>query len=202
MVQERAWEASPGERRHAGARTCLPCRNETDPSYPAIGSCCSWLALAADMAAMAGGNWRSSPDPARMACLPHIAMRTPGTDAGSVRVARDFTVDTLHQWGVAERCEDIAVVVSELLTNAVRHALPLPRGTGPRRPIRLGLLQPGRWLLCAVADPSEAVPVTQTPGSLAESGRGLHIIRALSDNWGYTTPDPMGKVVWATFAHR
>ena len=39
----------------------------------------------------------------------------------------------------------------------------------------------------------------QAPGFLAETGRGLHIICALSDKWGYTTPSATGKVVWATF---
>ena len=72
----------------------------------------------------------------------------------------------------------------------------------PRHPIRLGLRQTGPWVLCAVADPSQAVPVPRVPGSFAETGRGLHIIRALSDTWGYTTPDASGKVVWATFTYR
>jgi hypothetical protein len=62
------------------------------------------------------------------------------------------------------------------------------------------LLQPGPCLLCAVADPAAAAPVPQAPGALAETGRGLQIIRALSDGWGYTVLNDAGKVVWATFA--
>src|SRR6266700_6188574 len=69
-------------------------------------------------------------------------------------------------------------------------------------PIRLGLLQPGPCVLCAVADPSERAPVATEPGHLAETGRGLHVIGALSDQWGYTTPSDMGKVVWAMFSAR
>ena len=57
-------------------------------------------------------------------------------------------------------------------------------------------------MLCAVADPGKAAPALRTPGSLAESGRGLHIICALSDQWGCTTPDDAGKVVWALFRPR
>jgi anti-sigma regulatory factor (Ser/Thr protein kinase) len=132
--------------------------------------------------------------------LPRIATRTPGADAGSVRAARDFTIATLQRWGVTERCEDIAIVVSELLTNALQHARPGSGGTRPRWPIRLGLLQPGCCVLCAVADPSEVAPVPQTPGPLAETGRGLPIICALSDKWGCTTPGDTGKVVWAMFS--
>ena len=129
--------------------------------------------------------------------LPRIATRTPGTGPRSVRVAREFALATLQRWGVAERSEDIAIVISELLTNALRHALPEP---GHTRPIRLGLLQPGPCLLCAVTDPSRAAPIPQAPREfLSETGRGLQIICALSDRWGYTPLSDAGKVVWATF---
>ncbi len=163
-----------------------------------------WLMLAAEMAGLASGGWRPLPDPASTgrARLPRIAMRTLGADAGSVRAARDFTIATLHRWGTAERSQDIAIVVSELLTNALRHALPGSADTGLRRPIRLGLLQPGACVLCAVTDPAKAAPVPRTPDPLAETGRGLHIICALSDQWGYTTPSDTGKVVWAMFYPR
>ena len=87
------------------------------------------------------------------------------------------------------------------MTNALRHALPGSGHTRPRRPIRLGLLQPGPCVLCAVADPGKTAPAPRTPGSLDETGRGLHLICALSDQWGYTTPSQTGKVVWALFTH-
>ncbi len=74
------------------------------------------------------------------------------------------------------------------MTNALRHALPGSGDTRPRRPIRLGLLQPGPCVLCAVADPGKTAPAPRTPGSLDETGRGLHLIRALRDQWGCTTP--------------
>jgi len=165
---------------------------------------CPWLMLAAETAGLEGGSWRPPPvpGPAGWARLPQIATRTLGADTGSVRAARDFPVATLRRWGAAERSPDIAIVVSELVTNALQHARP---GFGHARTgttIRLGLLQPGPCVLCAVADPSEAAPTPQTPGSLAETGRGLHIICALSDQWGYTTPSETGKVVWALFRSR
>ena len=173
-------------------------------SYPAGSAGCRWLMPAAEMAGLASGRWRPSPDPAlaRWAWLPRIATRALGADPGSVRTARDFTVATLHRWGMAERSPDIAIVVSELMTNALRHALPGSGDTRPRRPIRLGLLQPGPCVLCAVADPGTAAPAPRTPGSLDETGRGLHLIRALSDQWGCTTPSQTGKVVWALFCPR
>jgi hypothetical protein len=163
-----------------------------------------WLTSAVEMAALASGNWPLAPEPAlrRWTRFPRIATRTPGADARSVRAARDFTIATLQRWGAAEHCDDIATVVSELLTNAVRHALPGPGDIRPRRPIRLGLLQPGPCVLCAVADPSQRAPVPAELGPLAETGRGLHVVGALSDQWGYTTPSDMGKVVWAMFTTR
>ena len=57
-------------------------------------------------------------------------------------------------------------------------------------------------MLCAVADPGAAAPVPRTPGPLAEAGRGLQMICAFSDLWGYTTPGEAGKVVWAMFTAR
>ncbi len=174
----------------------------THPSYLTGSPGCHWLMLAAETAGLVNGRWR--PDQVRetRACRPRIATRMLGADAGSVRAGRDFTVATLRRWGTAERSQDIAIVVSELLTNALRHGVPLSGGDRLRQPIRLGLLDPGSFVLCAVADPSKAAPVPQTPGSLAETGRGLNIICALSDQWGYTTTTDAGKVVWAVFTPR
>ncbi|MDQ2812157.1 MAG: ATP-binding protein [Actinomycetota bacterium] len=210
MIQECAGDPVPGRWPQAGGRALYRSRDEIGPSARAasvtqlagkIGG--GWLTLAAEMAGLTTGSWRPppdrlSPDPA----LPRVATRTLRADAGSVHAARDFTVTTLRRWGTADRSQDIALVVSELLTNALRHALPGSAGDGrPSWPIRLGLLQPGSCVLCAVADPSRTAPVLQARGSLAETGRGLHLICALSDQWGYT-PSDTGKVVWAMFVQR
>ena len=92
--------------------------------------------------------------------------------------------------------------MSELVTNALRHAPPAPGETQQRRPVRIGLLQPGPCVLCAVADPGRAVPVAKEADVLAETGRGLHVVGALADLWGYTTPSDKGKAVWAMFSAR
>lgn len=159
-----------------------------------------WLTSAAEMA-VTGSARPSGPAshrPVWQASFPRIATRTPGSELASVAAARDFARSTLHRWGVAGRCDDITLVMSELLANALRHAPPRPGGW----PVRLGLLQhrPGSAVLCAIADPSPAPPVPAPPDDLAERGRGLHVVEELSDQWGYTTPSPRGKVVWATFA--
>jgi anti-sigma regulatory factor (Ser/Thr protein kinase) len=101
---------------------------------------------------------------------------------------------------MAERSGDVAVVVSELLANALCHALPGPGPARPPRVIQLGLAQPGPCVLCAVADPSRKPPVLTYPGALDETGRGLHLVGAFSDNWGYTALGDLGKAVWAIFS--
>ena len=188
-----------------------------------------WLAPAVAMAAAASGVRQRTPGltPADWTCFPRLAVRTPGTDTRSVGPARDFCLSTMRRWGVTNRGDDVAVVVSELLTNALRHGVPgagLPAGqpSGAARetpgstpgeaapgvaarnrwPVRLGLVQPGQFVLVAVADPSPRPPEPKDPDYLAESGRGLHVISALSDRWGWTVPAATGKVVWALFSVR
>ena len=160
-----------------------------------------WLAPVLRMAAIDSGNWPLSSRPGALdwSRFPRVATRTPGTSARAVRAGRDFALATLHRWGAADLRDDVAVVVSELLTNALRHALTDISLPSHATPVRLGLLQPGRSVICAVADPSQRVPQPREPGILTESGRGLHVIEALADAWGYTQPGHAGKVVWALF---
>lgn len=127
----------------------------------------------------------------------------------AVRGARSFTRSTLSQWDLDDRFGDVSLVVSELVTNALRHALPddvRPSGE-PEPAVRLHLMRWSTRLVCAVRDPSEDRP----GGSFApertdencdlESGRGLFLVDAYSDSWGW---HPLagrltGKVVWALF---
>jgi hypothetical protein len=164
----------------------------------------SWLQAAAEMAALYSGGWPGAeghPD-AGWPRQARVATRSPEPLAGSIAGARTFTLRVLQRWEVDDYADDIAAVVSELLANALRHALP-PAGGAATRPIRLGLLDPGWCLLCAVADPSPLAPVRRQPDWLEESGRGLQVVTSLSDQWGFcVAPDLQGKVVWATFATR
>ncbi|MGW7412577.1 ATP-binding protein [Streptomyces sp. NPDC054863] len=116
--------------------------------------------------------------------------------------ARKFTRSTLCQWDLESRFDDVALVVSELVTNALRHALPAdtPRENDP--PVRLHLMRWSSRLVCAVRDPSHDGPSARESDDFsAESGRGLFLVDSFSDSWGWHplagTLD--GKVVWALF---
>lgn len=152
-----------------------------------------WLALAADMAA----RRRSMATPGTAAPCPHdvrIATRMAARTPAAVTRAREFTRVTLGRWKLAAGEDDVAIIITELLTNALRHTAPSPDGW----PVQFGLLQarPGT-VLCAVTDPSAAPPVPLPPGHLGETGRGLQIVSELSDYWGYVPRVRKGKVVWA-----
>jgi anti-sigma regulatory factor (Ser/Thr protein kinase) len=128
---------------------------------------------------------------------------SPSPDAA--RRARSFTRQTLASWGLAELADDAQVIVSELLANAVRHTG--VRHAGARQPdggpgawtaaLGLWLLNHADGLMCVVTDPSDSAPTLKQPGDSSESGRGLHLVHALSDHWGWTRLSERGKAVWA-----
>jgi hypothetical protein len=119
-------------------------------------------------------------------------------DPESVTAARHFTMATLNAWGIAALCDDVGLVASELVTNALRHSLPsFPVASA--RSIRLLLLPKEPYLLCGVADDSDAPPQRREPDFIAETGRGLHIVESFSSRWGWTLLESGGKIVWAVF---
>jgi anti-sigma regulatory factor (Ser/Thr protein kinase) len=117
--------------------------------------------------------------------------------------ARSFTGQTLASWDLAELTDDAQVIVSELLANAIRHAGPRQPGRTPpswAAALGLWLLRQADGLMCVVTDPSELAPALKQPGDTGECGRGLHVVHALSDHWGWTLLSERGqrgKAVWA-----
>jgi|SRR5579875_895288 len=149
----------------------------------------------------------SAESPAVSGCCP----LHPSPDAA--RQARSFTRRTLTSWGLDELITDAEVIVSELLANAIRHAWPRRpenRTTADCGLADCGLAEGGLalWLLrdagafmCVVTDPSDAAPTMRQPCQGGENGRGLHVIHALSDQWGWSAFREHGKAVWAILFH-
>ncbi|GII55226.1 ATP-binding protein [Planotetraspora thailandica] len=112
----------------------------------------------------------------------------------SASAAREFTAKTLDGWGLPCLIDDAELVVSELVTNALRHA----DAGGGAAPIRLQLVNHRFHVGCAVRDPSGNVPAPSAVGDLSETGRGLRLVEALTATWGWILVGE-GKVVWALF---
>lgn len=121
---------------------------------------------------------------------------------GAVPCARQYARQLLWKWGLKELIEPVELVVSELVTNAVRASGgldPHPRTSeAALSVIRLWLRVEERGVLVQVWDASPSSPERQEPGPAAESGRGLLLVEMLSAAWGAfeLTHEP-GKVVWA-----
>jgi anti-sigma regulatory factor (Ser/Thr protein kinase) len=115
----------------------------------------------------------------------------------SVKDARDFAMTTLRRWNLVDLFDAVALVASELVTNALRHGV--PRGSTHCGPIQLCLIRRASRVVCAVRDPSDEGPVSKEPDFISESGRGLHLVDCFSDTWGWHPLAGAGKVVWALF---
>lgn len=127
---------------------------------------------------------------------PLVAAQDLPSEAASPGIARNVTKDTLARWSLGHFYDDAAVVVSELVTNAIRYGL----CPAAREPLRLVLARYESQLVCMVTDPTDTAPTMQEPDWVAETGRGLHIIEAMSRAWGWTPLLGGGKAVWASFS--
>ena len=115
----------------------------------------------------------------------------------SARRARDFTRITLQDWGMTGRVDVAELVVSELVTNSLRHGLLSAQWMPGEHPMGLAILRLDPYLMCMVTDPDLRCPIRIDPCSSAESGRGLQVVEACSVRWGWEPIAGDGKVVWA-----
>ncbi|MGK5447880.1 SpoIIE family protein phosphatase [Streptomyces radiopugnans] len=106
-------------------------------------------------------------------------------DPAVVAQARDLVTAQLAEWGLEEMAFTTELIVSELVTNAIRYA---------GSPIGVRLIK-DRTLICEVSDPSQTQPHLRRARPTDEGGRGLFLIAQLAHRWGsrYT---PSGKTIW------
>ncbi|GHB08287.1 hypothetical protein GCM10010330_72980 [Streptomyces tendae] len=113
--------------------------------------------------------------------------RLPARDDAAAR-ARALVAALLRQWRTRDSTRDsVLLLVSELVTNAVRFA---------GGPITVRLIRAGPGLLCEVGDTGNGRPRLGRGGLLDDGGRGLHVVHRLTSRWGVRWTDT-GKVVWA-----
>lgn len=112
----------------------------------------------------------------------------PGPD--SPGLARRFVQQQLGAWGIGSLVDDVSLVTTELVTNAVLHA---------RSDFEVLLDDAGDRLRIEVHDRSARIPALRTGEGMAATGRGLRLVELLASAWG-AEPTADGKVVWSEFA--
>ncbi len=104
----------------------------------------------------------------------------------SAGVAREVVTWQLREWHIDSLAEDAAVVITELISNAVRHA---------QTELELKMVHLPQGVRLEVRDGSQAPPIRRPAGHADEGGRGLHLVDALSTRYGVDAEDG-GKRVW------
>jgi serine phosphatase RsbU (regulator of sigma subunit)/anti-sigma regulatory factor (Ser/Thr protein kinase) len=107
-------------------------------------------------------------------------------DPAAVSRVRSRVSEQLSIWGLEDLDFTAGLVVSELVTNAIRYGRP---------PLRLRLIH-DRTLLCEVSDASSTTPHQRRARTYDEGGRGLLLVAHLAEHWG-TRHARLGKTVWA-----
>ncbi|MEV4038650.1 SpoIIE family protein phosphatase [Streptomyces umbrinus] len=107
------------------------------------------------------------------------------SDPAAVGEVRASVTRQLTEWGLDDLAFATELMLSELVTNAIRY------GTGP---IKVRMLR-DRSLICEVFDGSNTSPHLRYAASTDEGGRGLFLVAQLAERWG-TRYTPAGKVIW------
>jgi anti-sigma regulatory factor (Ser/Thr protein kinase) len=106
-------------------------------------------------------------------------------DPSAVAGVRAAVAGQLEQWGLEEEAFVTELILSELVTNAIRYA------SGP---IRVRLMR-DMSLICEVSDASSTSPHLRHAASTDEGGRGLFLVAQFAERWG-TRYTATGKVIW------
>ena len=125
-------------------------------------------------------------------CLELAALPT------AVPCARLHAKNVLHEWHLGALADTVELLISEIVTNAVRASATVAQHGIGIPTTKVWLTSDGRRVLIQVWDSDGHRPARQEAGLTAESGRGLLLVQTLSAEWGYYTPDGQaGKIVWA-----
>ncbi|MFH8801290.1 SpoIIE family protein phosphatase [Streptomyces sp. NPDC017936] len=108
-------------------------------------------------------------------------------DPADVARARQLATGRLAAWGLTDAVFVTELMVSELVTNAIRYGRP---------PIQLRLVHEKNTLICEVSDSGSTTPHMRRARIFDEGGRGLLLVAQLARRWG-TRHSPTGKTVWA-----
>ncbi|MEU0250121.1 SpoIIE family protein phosphatase [Streptomyces sp. NPDC006235] len=111
-------------------------------------------------------------------------------DPALVAPIRKQVVDQLDRWGLTEATFTGELVVSELVTNAIRYGA---------QPIRLRLIHDASTLICEVSDTNHTAPHLRRAKTWDEGGRGLLLVAQLTQRWG-SRHTAEGKTIWAELA--
>jgi PAS domain-containing protein/anti-sigma regulatory factor (Ser/Thr protein kinase) len=109
------------------------------------------------------------------------------SDPSVVAQARRRSTDQLAAWGLEEAGFVTELMVSELVTNAIRYGRP---------PVQLRLIHEDSTLICEVSDSSSTAPHMRRARTFDEGGRGLLLVAQLAQRWG-TRHAAVGKTIWA-----
>ncbi|MFF5448647.1 SpoIIE family protein phosphatase [Streptomyces sp. NPDC012888] len=107
-------------------------------------------------------------------------------DPAAVSRIRNAASAQLSAWGLEEIAFTAELILSELITNAIRYGA---------EPVRVRLLR-DRTLTCEVSDSSSTAPHLRYAATTDEGGRGLFLVAQLAERWG-TRYTGRGKVIWA-----
>jgi anti-sigma regulatory factor (Ser/Thr protein kinase) len=119
--------------------------------------------------------------------LPITSVQLPPA-VSSVPAARSCTTAALQAWGfAASLLDDVALLLTELTANAVRHGHGL---------VSVEVDLDGDRLLVRVRDEEDAAPRLQHAGAQDEGGRGLWLVDAIAERWGWESVAAGGKSVW------
>ncbi|WP_329175158.1 ATP-binding protein [Streptomyces sp. NBC_01477] len=102
---------------------------------------------------------------------------------------RRISAAKLRAWGLAPLMDEAQLVVSELVTNALRY------GQGAEIEFRLVITLQG--MLLAVNDGSDSRPQLRVVDDSSETGRGLFLVAAVADDWGVS---PDGTTTWCSLS--